>query len=205
MKAVKFLFIAICLLFLFSCEKDKDEPKQAQFKITMTDEFDSEPRSGGHQFVFFENSFTITHTLLNLYPQYVFQKPLTDSITFEIIPGVDAEINNGTSTRFCYLYTVTIYHKDILPSVFICYAPFTYGNQHTIIYNAPEWNNNIVYAELQRSANGFQEYFDLACQKNRKNYVYRINYVTTDDTYTLNTVLTGNQTCNDLYRLKMTW
>ena len=122
----------------------------------------------------------------------------------KVIPKIDAEINPGTTSwRYCYLYTVIIYQRDVFPTQFIEYAPATFGSRSTFIPAGTSWNNNIAYAELQRNNNVYQEYFDLSCQTDRRNYAYRINYVTTDTSYTQMNVLTGNNGCSDLYRVKM--
>lgn len=202
----KIILYSVCVLYLFSCQ-DEDKPTQtSNINLTIQEVDENEPRSGGHQFVFFESSFSVVHTLLNLYPQYAFQKALTDSVTFHKMPDIDAIINNGSVAKFCYLYRVTIFQRDIFPITFTAYAPFEYGNYHVITYPPNlTWNNNILYGELQKSNLGYQEQFDLACTKKRKNYIYRINWVETDTSYVTHPVLTGNNACNDLYRLKTVW
>lgn len=200
------LLCGLIVLFIVSCQKDEQPPKEPQFKIDMLDDA-NETRSGGHQFVFFSQSMTVLHTLTNLYPQLAFNRGLTDSIVLiKSVPEVDAFINPGTTAgRYCFLYTVIIYHRDIFPSQIIAYAPATFGDRATFIPTGQGWSTNIIFAELQRNQSVYQEYFDLACQNNRRNYAYRINTVTQDTSYTANPILAGNNGCGDLYKLKASW
>lgn len=205
-KFFEVVLIIIILLFIFGCQKE--ELNNAEYNLNMNDSAtDLDTRSGGHQFVFFAGSMTVTHTLLNLNPQYVFNRSLTDSVVLiKVFPEVDANVNPGTTPgRYCFLYNVIIYQRDIFPIQFAAYAPATYGSRSTIIPTGTNWNNTLSYAELQRNNNVYQEYFDLSCQIDRRNYAYRINYVSSDTSYTSQTVLTGNNGCSDLYRFKMTW
>lgn len=205
---IQVLLALIITLFIFSCQKEDKEKqpfKQALYDLVVN-EWNTETRNGGHQFVLFQTSGTIVHTLLNLNPQILLAKSQTDSIVLEkVLPEIDANVSNGTTTKYCYLYTATIYHKDILPSVITLYAPFTNGNRNVITYTNPTiWNNNIVMAEIQQGSN-YQVWFDYNCQIDRRNYVYRVNRIETDTSYTQHLVLTGNWGCGNLYRLKMDW
>ena len=102
------ILIAVSLIYLASCQKD-EPTNDPEYKLTMNDNAgEIDTRSGGHQFVFFSQSMTIAHTLLNLYPQYVFNRSLTDSVVLiKSVPEVDAFVNPGTTSgRYCYLYTI---------------------------------------------------------------------------------------------------
>lgn len=207
MKTVsKILLYAACLLFLFGCQKD-EQTKEPDYRLTMHDNAgEFETRSGGHQFVFFSQSMTVVHTLSNLYPQYVFNRGLVDSVVLvKILPEIDAYINNGGNGSYCFLYRVTIYNSTVDPVYFLCYAKSQFGDRFTFIPAGTSWNNNIAYAEMTRNLNVYQEYFDLACQQTRRNYSYWITYVTEDESYTENLILAGNNGCGDLYMFKTSW
>jgi hypothetical protein len=204
---VTFILLIMMLLFLFGCQKDQPiTPKEPQYRITVTeDPTDLDIRSGGHQFVFFENSFTVAHTLLNIYPQYAFNKQMSDSVAlFKVLPEIDAEINYNGVSRYCYLYTAVFYNQYYIPITFTVYAPATNGTRRTVIYNNGNWNNDIVYAELNKGS-GYSEYFDLSCGRVKRDYYYRTNFYEIDTIYTRNWVLRGNNGCGDLYRLQYIW
>ena len=198
--------LALILLFIFSCEKE--EKREARYTLTMNDESnENDTRSGGHNFVFFERSTTLLHTLTNIYPQYVFNKTYIDSIVLiKILPEVDANINPGTTTpAYCYLYTVIIYNQNTFPSQFTAYAPVTNGTRRKITYTGGWSNSDVIFAEVGQNVNVYTEYFDLSCQLIRRDYAYRVNYVTTTEQYTRNEVRAGNNGCGSLYRLKTQW
>lgn len=204
--AVTFLLYGILLLALVSCQKDEEPQRPAHYEIEIKDVGESEPRTGGHQFVFFPSSFTFVHTLLNLYPQMGFNPQYTDSIVLnKIYPEVLANINANGVTRFCTLYEAIVYQRDILPTYIIAYAPDRYPLNHIVYLPTGGYNNDIYFFEFQKSNAGWQDRFDYGCLKNKRDYIYRVNTVFSDTSTTQNMVLQGNYLCNDLYRVKMEW
>lgn len=204
--AVTFLLYGILLLALVSCQKDEEPQRTADYTLEFIEDAGSETRNGGHQFVFFPGSFTFGHTLLNLYPQMGFNPDFTDSIVLDkILPEVTANINPGSApTRFCALYGVTIYQRDIFPTYIVAYAPFSLQD-HIIYLPGNGYGNDLYFFEFNKSPAGWQERFDFLCFKEKRDYVYRVNEVYQDTSMTWNRVLPGNYLCNDLHRVKMVW
>lgn len=197
----------ICLLYLFGCQSDDQQPTKATMEIEIKEVASGlEVRNGGQDFVFFDASLTIVHTLLNLNPQFAINPNQTDSIVcHKVLPEQDAIISSGQGqSKWCWKYDITIYQKNDNVSQIRAYAPYTFGLQKVIIPAvANSWTNNIQMVEIQRGQGHISE-FDFGCLYERKNYQYRLNYIYPDTSMTKINNLRGSG-CNDLLRVKTWW
>lgn len=210
-------FAVAAMTLPFGCQKDSGENipvgeptyKLEFIEVESPGDIPVEYRSGGPQFVEFEGTNTVAHILINVFPQFAFQPAYTDSVVYNrLSPEITAEIPDDTGKRqWNCLYDATYHMAAPLMDVYFdkIYRKFSYAQKIVRIPSGPSWGANIAYLEFNTGTN-YEEKFDPACQKVKRNYEYRQNVRFSNDSLsTVIDTLTGNRECLNIYRLRHRW